>query len=149
VLQFPRSSAPWISRTSVSRSGAGDARNSSDKETCDARQRVQAGSDVDGSGLPRRDAVTGGKRYRQWGGFPTRRAAEQALTRQLELLRVGVYADAGTTTLGDFLDRWLESVGTRDAGGPVAGVRKGSLGAAERRSAMRSRHESCRGQEAQ
>jgi integrase len=60
-----------------------------------------------------RDAVTGRKRYRQWGGFPTRRAAEQALTRQLELLRVGDYADAGTTTLGDFLDRWLESVGTR------------------------------------
>ena len=59
------------------------------------------------------NAVTGRKRYRQWGGFPTRRAAEQALTRQLELLRVGDYADAGTTTLGDFLDRWLESVGTR------------------------------------
>jgi integrase len=60
-----------------------------------------------------RDAVTGRKRYRQWGGFPTRRAAEQALNRQLELLRVGEYADAGTTTLADFLDRWLESVGTR------------------------------------
>lgn len=55
-----------------------------------------------------RDAVTGRKRYRQWGGFPTRRAAEQALTRQLELIRVGEYADAGTTTVGDFLDRWLE-----------------------------------------
>ena len=60
-----------------------------------------------------RDAATGRKRYRQWGGFPTRRAAEQALTRQLELLRAGDYADAGTTTLGDFLDRWLESVGAR------------------------------------
>ena len=60
-----------------------------------------------------RDAATGRKRYRQWGGFPTRRAAEQALTRQLELIRVGDYADAGTTTLGDFLERWLESVGTR------------------------------------
>ena len=26
---------------------------------------------------------------------------------------MGDYADAGTTTLGDFLHRWLESVGTR------------------------------------
>jgi integrase len=60
-----------------------------------------------------RDAVTGKKRYRQWGGVPTRRAAEQALTHQLELLRMGDYADAGRTTVADFLDRWLESVGTR------------------------------------
>ena len=40
-----------------------------------------------------RDAVTGRKRYRQLGGFGTKRAAEQALTEQLERLRVGEYVD--------------------------------------------------------
>src|SRR3546814_17738992 len=52
-----------------------------------------------------RDAVTGRKRYRQLGGFGTKRAAEQALTEQLEWLRVGEYVDAGATTVAGFVDR--------------------------------------------
>lgn len=53
-----------------------------------------------------RDAVTGRKRYRQLGGFGTKRAAEQALTEQLERLRVGEYVDAGATTVAGFVERW-------------------------------------------
>ncbi|MGK2965103.1 MAG: tyrosine-type recombinase/integrase [Tepidiformaceae bacterium] len=57
-----------------------------------------------------RDAVTGRKRYRQLGGFGTKRAAEQALTEQLERLRVGEYVDAGATTVAGFVERWLIAV---------------------------------------
>src|SRR3546814_9667763 len=57
-----------------------------------------------------RDAVTGRKRYRQLGGFGTKRAAEQALTEQLERLRVGEYVDAGATTVAGFVERWLTAV---------------------------------------
>src|SRR3546814_17240487 len=57
-----------------------------------------------------RDAVTGRKRYRQLGGFGTKRAAEQALTEQLERLRVGEYVDAGATTVTGFVERWLTAV---------------------------------------
>ena len=54
--------------------------------------------------------VTGRKRYRQLGGFGTKRAAEQALTEQLERLRVGEYVDAGATTVAGFVERWLTAV---------------------------------------
>src|SRR3546814_7215734 len=57
-----------------------------------------------------REAVTGRKRYRQLGGFGTKRAAEQALTEQLERLRVGEYVDAGATTVAGFVERWLTAV---------------------------------------
>src|SRR3546814_20915041 len=57
-----------------------------------------------------RDAVTGRKRYRQLGGFGTKRAAEQALTEQLERLRVGESVDAGATTVAGFVERWLTAV---------------------------------------
>lgn len=57
-----------------------------------------------------RDAATGRKRYRQIGGFGTKRAAEQALTEQLERLRVGEYVDAGATTVAGFVERWLPAV---------------------------------------
>lgn len=57
-----------------------------------------------------RDPVSGRKLYKQLNGFATKRAAEDALTEQLQRLRVGEYTDAGATTLAAFVDRWLTAV---------------------------------------
>lgn len=57
-----------------------------------------------------RDPATGRKRYKQLNGFSTKRAAEHALTEQLERLRVGEYADPGATTVAEFIERWLTAV---------------------------------------
>lgn len=57
-----------------------------------------------------RDPMTGKKRYVQRGGFPTRRACEDALRHVVERVRVGEYVDAGTTTVAEFVERWLTAV---------------------------------------
>jgi integrase len=54
-----------------------------------------------------RDAVTGKKRYKQVGGFPTRRACEEALRQLVDRVRTSDYADAGSTTVAEFVERWL------------------------------------------
>jgi integrase len=53
-----------------------------------------------------RDAE-GRKRQKWKGGFPTKRAAEDALTEFLGRLRTGDYVDAGRKTVGEFLEEWL------------------------------------------
>jgi integrase len=54
-----------------------------------------------------RDSATGKKRYKQVGGFPTRRACEDALRLVVDRVRGGDYAESGSTTLEGFVDRWL------------------------------------------
>jgi len=49
-----------------------------------------------------------GPQQQRWkGGFATKRAAEDALTEVLEKVRTGAYADAGRTTVAEFLEQWL------------------------------------------
>lgn len=51
-----------------------------------------------------------GSRYqRSKGGFLTKRAAEEALREQLELVRQGLSLDASKITIGEFLTSWLAS----------------------------------------
>src|SRR3546814_12062671 len=64
-----------------------------------------------------RDAVTGRQRYRQLGGFGTKRAAEPALTAQPERLRVGEDVGAGAPTLAGVRERGLTPVAMRRAAG--------------------------------
>ena len=56
-----------------------------------------------------RDPATGKKRYKQQGGFPTKRACEDALRQLVDRVRAGDYAEAGSTTVSAFFDRWLEA----------------------------------------
>jgi integrase len=53
-----------------------------------------------------RDAE-GRKRQKWKGGFPTKRAAEDALTETLERIRTGNFVDTGRKTVGEFLTEWL------------------------------------------
>jgi integrase len=56
-----------------------------------------------------RDA--GGKRIQKWRrGFPTKKAAEAAMQLELHQRRSGTYAEKSTETVGELLDRWLETV---------------------------------------
>lgn len=52
----------------------------------------------------------GRKRQKWYGGFPTKRAAEDALTETLERQRTGNYVDPGRTTVVAFLEEWLTAV---------------------------------------
>lgn len=54
-----------------------------------------------------RAAVSGKKRYKQVGGFPTKRVCEDALRQVVDRARSGSYADAGSTTVTEFVERWL------------------------------------------
>ncbi|HET9690024.1 MAG TPA: tyrosine-type recombinase/integrase [Acidimicrobiales bacterium] len=57
-----------------------------------------------------RDAATGKRRQKWVGGFRTKREAEAALTAALGRLQAGQFADPGRTTVGEFLEHWLDSV---------------------------------------
>lgn len=57
-----------------------------------------------------RDPVTGKKRHRQLNGFATRKAAELALIRLLEEIRVGSYVEPTDVTVGEFLTDWLGTI---------------------------------------
>ena len=51
-----------------------------------------------------------GKRdQRSKAGFPTKRAAQEALQEVLELVRTGMVLDARKVTVGDYLTSWLAS----------------------------------------
>jgi hypothetical protein len=54
-----------------------------------------------------RDPVTGRRRQRWKGGFPTKREAERALGRALAAVGAGEVADAGGLTVGAYFDQWL------------------------------------------
>ena len=54
-----------------------------------------------------RDDATGKKRYKQVGGFATRRACEDALRQVVDRVRSGGYTEAGATTVEQFVDHWL------------------------------------------
>src|SRR5580658_3144168 len=47
------------------------------------------------------------------GGFPTRKAAEEALRQRITSVENGTYVNRSTKTLGDFLDEWLENARPR------------------------------------
>jgi integrase len=57
-----------------------------------------------------RDPETGKKRYQQRGGFPTKRACEDALREVVGQVRTGDYTDSGGTTLAAYVERWLTAV---------------------------------------
>lgn len=46
---------------------------------------------------------------------------EAALTAALGRLQAGQFADPGRTTVGEFLEHWLDSVASRPTGAPAAG----------------------------
>ncbi len=52
----------------------------------------------------------GKKKYKWVGGHDTKREAEDALVEALERLRTGMWTDPGRTTVGDFLEQWLEAM---------------------------------------
>ena len=54
-----------------------------------------------------RDPVTGRRRQRWKGGYPTKREAERALGRALAAVGDGAVADAGGLTVGAYFDQWL------------------------------------------
>ena len=56
-----------------------------------------------------RDA-DGKKKYKWVGGHDTKREAEDALVEALERLRTGMWTDPGRTTVGDFLEQWLQAM---------------------------------------
>jgi integrase len=56
-----------------------------------------------------RDA--GGKRIQRWRrGFSTKKAAEAAMQLEIHQRRSGTYIETSTETVGELLDRWLETV---------------------------------------
>jgi integrase len=57
-----------------------------------------------------RDQATGRRRQRTKGGFRTKREAEKALAELLRTLDEGTYVARDPQTLGEWLDRWLESM---------------------------------------
>lgn len=51
----------------------------------------------------------GKRRQKEKGGFPTKKAAQVALTETLQHLHSGTYTDAGKVTVGEFLKLWLDN----------------------------------------
>ncbi|MDP9355416.1 MAG: site-specific integrase [Chloroflexota bacterium] len=51
----------------------------------------------------------GSRDQRRRGGFLTRRAAQEALTKELHERRSGVYVEPSTKTVGTYLDEWLST----------------------------------------
>ncbi len=52
-----------------------------------------------------------GKKRQKWvGGFRTRREAESAVTEALDRMRTGTWADAGRTTVSEYLEEWLAGI---------------------------------------
>ena len=59
------------------------------------------------------DPVTGGRRQTSKGGYRTRKAAEAALRELSAAVDARRYVERSTTTVGDYLDEWLEVVQPR------------------------------------
>jgi integrase len=59
------------------------------------------------------DPVTGRRRQKSKGGFRTRKAAEAGLRELSAAVDGGRYVERSTTTVGDYLDEWLEVVQPR------------------------------------
>jgi integrase len=59
------------------------------------------------------DPVTGRRRQKSKGGFRTRKAAEAGLRELSAAVDEGRYVERSTTTVGDYLDEWLEIVQPR------------------------------------
>ena len=54
-----------------------------------------------------------GKRLQKWRrGFPTKKAAEEAMRLELHQRRAGTYIEQSAETVGELLDRWLSTVAT-------------------------------------
>jgi integrase len=63
--------------------------------------------------LEMRDSETG-RRKRKWHSFSgTKRQAQVECARLVSEVKIGTYVEPSKTTLGQFLDRWLEDVRTR------------------------------------
>src|SRR5829696_6973491 len=55
--------------------------------------------------------ATNGKRIQKWRrGFPTKKAAESAMRLELHERQSGTYIEKSPETVGDLLDRWLQTV---------------------------------------
>jgi integrase len=59
------------------------------------------------------DPVTGKRRQKSKGGFPTRRAAEAALRNLAASVDADRFVERSTKTVGEYLDEWLEVVQPR------------------------------------
>jgi integrase len=59
------------------------------------------------------DPVTGRRRQKSTGGFRTRKAAEAGLRELSAAVDAGRYVERSTTTVGDYLDEWLDVVQPR------------------------------------
>jgi integrase len=57
-----------------------------------------------------RDPATGARNQKTKGGFRTKAEAQKALTKVLADLDGGIYASAGTQTVGQFLVEWLAAI---------------------------------------
>lgn len=56
-----------------------------------------------------RDAA--GRKKQKWvGGFRTKKDAEVALAKCLDQVHTGTYSDAGRSTVGDYLEQWLDGI---------------------------------------
>lgn len=60
-----------------------------------------------------RDPGTGRRRQRTKGGFPTRKAAEQALAEVIRDLGRGTYVGRDPQTVGEWVERWLPSMASK------------------------------------
>jgi integrase len=60
-----------------------------------------------------RDPATGKRRLKSVGGFRTRRDAERALSKMLEQINQGTYAEPSRMTLAEYLPGWLEAARLR------------------------------------
>src|SRR5919107_969064 len=56
------------------------------------------------------DAALGKRRQTTRGGFKTRAEADEALTAELAKLNAGTWTDDRRTTLGRWLDQWMEEL---------------------------------------
>ena len=59
------------------------------------------------------DPVMGRRRQKSKGGFRTRKAAEAGLRELSAAVDAGRYVERSTTTVGDYLDEWLDVVKPR------------------------------------
>jgi hypothetical protein len=57
-----------------------------------------------------RDPSTGRRRQRTKGGFRVKRDAERAMTEMLQTLDEGTYVARDPQTLGEWIERWLETM---------------------------------------
>ena len=60
-----------------------------------------------------RDPATGKRRLKSVGGFRTRRDAERALSKLLEQINQGSYAEPSRMTLAEYLPQWLQAARLR------------------------------------